>query len=219
MSSISIPLQGGRSPRATRSIQRILDAAAKMFGSTGYQGASMEAVARAAGVSKGLLHYHFNSKEHLLIEAQRATFTQIYDRFSERFQHGERGLATALDAIDSLWDALYDMRSWSPFMVEILSLAAHQQRVRHQVDDFYAETIEMLEEGMSRVFSDHTDRLLMPPDRLARIIRSSLHGLVLELSLCRSQEDLDRVNQTYRDLRMTFESAILRPHSTQEDLS
>jgi AcrR family transcriptional regulator len=188
-----------------------------MFGSTGYQGASMEAVARAAGVSKGLLHYHFNSKEHLLIEAQRATFTQIYDRFTGRFQHGERGLETALDAIDSLWEALYEMRSWSPFMVEILSLAAHQKRVRHQVDDFYAETMDILEEGMSRVFSDHTDRLQMPPIRLSRVIRSSLHGLVLELSLCRCHEDLDQVNQTYQDLRMTFESAILRPHSSHTE--
>jgi AcrR family transcriptional regulator len=218
MTSINLSLQAGKTPRATRSIQRILDAAAKMFGSTGYQGASMEAVARAAGVSKGLLHYHFNSKEHLLIEAQRATFTQIYDRFTQRFQHGERGLDTALDAIDSLWEALYEMRNWSPFMVEVLSLAAQQQRVRHQVDDFYSETMEMLEEGMSRVFSDHTERLLMPPVRLARVIRSSLHGLVLELSLCRGQEDLDQVKQTYRDLRMTFENAILCPHPSQPEV-
>jgi AcrR family transcriptional regulator len=219
MSSLSLPFSTNRSPRATRSIQRIIDAAARKFGSEGYQAASMEAVARAAGVSKGLLHYHFSSKEHLLIEAQRATFRQVYQRFTERFQHGERGLETALDAIDALWAALYGMKSWAPFMVEILSLAAHQHKVRSQVDSFYAETMEMLEEGMSRVFADHQDRLIMPPDRMARVIRSSLHGLVLELSLCRSIEDLERVQQTYQDLRMTFESAILRPETHVSEAS
>jgi len=213
MSSLSLPFSSNRSPRAARSIQRILEAAARKFGTEGYQAASMEAVARAAGVSKGLLHYHFSSKEHLLIEAQRATFHQIYERFTDRFQHGERGLETALDAIDALWEALYGMKNWAPFMVELLSLAAHQHKVRSQVDSFYDETMGMLEESMSRVFADHKDRLIMPPDRMARVIRSSLHGLVLELSLCRNAEDLERVQQTYQDLRMTFENSILRPET------
>jgi AcrR family transcriptional regulator len=190
-----------------------------MFGTEGYQSASMEAVARAAGVSKGLLHYHFASKEQLLIEAQRATFRKIYQRFTARFQDGERGLKTALDAIDALWEAIYELRTWTPFMVEILSLSANQRKVRTQVDDFYAETMQMLEEGMARVFADQTDQLLMPPDRMAQVIRSSLHGLVLELSLCRCNEDLERVQQTYQDLRMTFESSILRPETQLPEAS
>ena len=48
-----------RTPRGTRTIRRILDAAASSFGEQGFRGASMSAVAKAAGVSKGLLHYHF----------------------------------------------------------------------------------------------------------------------------------------------------------------
>src|SRR5205809_487893 len=92
-----------QSPRGTRSIHRILDAAARMFGREGFQGASMGSVAAAAGVSKGLLHYHFQSKEHLLIEAVRATFRQLHLRFDERFRRGDRGLEPALEALDSLW--------------------------------------------------------------------------------------------------------------------
>ena len=59
----------------------------------------MARVAEAAGVSKGLLHYHFHSKEHLLIEAIRAAFRQIYRRFDERYLRGERGLDAALEAL------------------------------------------------------------------------------------------------------------------------
>lgn len=44
----------------------ILQAAATLFAEKGYQNVSTEEVARTAGVSKGLVHYHFSSKEDLL---------------------------------------------------------------------------------------------------------------------------------------------------------
>ncbi len=43
----------------------ILDAAERVFAADGYQGASMRAIAEAAGVAQGLIHYHFKTKENL----------------------------------------------------------------------------------------------------------------------------------------------------------
>lgn len=197
------------SDRAARSIHRIIDAAARLFGKEGYQGASMNQVAAAAGVSKGLLHYHFRSKEHLLIEAQRATFRQIHARFEDRFRKGDLGMDTALEALDALWDALYDMRKWSPFMVETMSLATQEGPVREHLDEFYIESNALLEQALTKVFAEHLDDLVIPPPRLASVIRAALHGMVIELSYARSEDDLGRVQQTYRDLRRVFEDAAL----------
>jgi AcrR family transcriptional regulator len=44
---------------------RILDAAEEAFAADGFAGASMKAIAEAAGVATGLLHYHFEGKEKL----------------------------------------------------------------------------------------------------------------------------------------------------------
>ncbi|MEM8578684.1 MAG: TetR/AcrR family transcriptional regulator [Pseudomonadota bacterium] len=44
---------------------RILDAAEAAFAADGFSGASMKAIADAAGVASGLLHYHFDGKEGL----------------------------------------------------------------------------------------------------------------------------------------------------------
>jgi AcrR family transcriptional regulator len=195
--------------RSARSVAKILEAAAALFGREGYQAASMLDVARAAGVSKGLLHYHFSSKEHLLIEAQRATFRQIHRRVQDRFARGDRGLKTALEGLDMLWGAVREMRAWAPFMVETLSLAAQQEPIRAQVDTFYDESMDLLERSLEEAFSEDLDRLSLPPERTAQMIRVVLHGLMIDLALAKGPEDLARIDQTYRDLRETFSKVAL----------
>ncbi len=207
------------SDRAARSVQRILDAAARLFGNEGYQGASMTQVAAAAGVSKGLLHYHFRSKEHLLIEAQRSTFRQIHARFDEKFAQGHRGMDTALEALDALWSAILDMRGWAPFMVETMSLATQQGPVREHLDAFYVESHELLVGALDRLFDAERDALVIPTDRLARVIRAALHGLVFELSYAQTPADLERVRQTFRDLRRIFQDAALGGSPTPSEVN
>jgi AcrR family transcriptional regulator len=45
--------------------ERILDAAARVFALKGYQAASLDEVARAAGMTKGAIYWHFRSKSDL----------------------------------------------------------------------------------------------------------------------------------------------------------
>lgn len=50
-------------------IKDILDAAITEFVEKGYESASMESIASRAGLTKGGLYYHFNSKDDILIKA------------------------------------------------------------------------------------------------------------------------------------------------------
>lgn len=186
-----------------------MDAAAEIFGAEGFQGATMHAVARAAGVSKGLLHYHFRSKEHLLLEAQRATYRQIHERFSERFDRGERGVEPAMDALDVLWESILEMRAWAPFMVETLTLAHVNDTLRAELDSFYEESTSLLEQGIKRVFEHDTTRLAIEPGDLARIVRTLMHGAIVELAYAKTDEDLAKLNKTYFNLRALFQRVIL----------
>lgn len=199
----------GRAARTQRSVRRILDAAATMFGRDGYMGASMNAVARAAGVSKGLLHYHFETKEHLLIEAQRAAFRRIHRRFDERFQAGESSRAAAMDALDAMYASLRELYAWAPFLVETLTLAHQNAEVREHLDQFYDESMSLLEDGVRRLFPSDDDTLPLPPDRLVRLVRTALHGLLVDLALAESDADLARVDQTWADLRALFADYVL----------
>src|SRR5687768_14348926 len=51
--------------------QRIVDAMRATVGERGATGATFDVVAREAGVSRGLLHYYFGTKERLLAEVVR----------------------------------------------------------------------------------------------------------------------------------------------------
>jgi AcrR family transcriptional regulator len=57
--------------------EAILRAAADLFAAKGYQAVSTEEIARAAGVSKGLVHYHFSSKAVLLQQVMLDSFATI----------------------------------------------------------------------------------------------------------------------------------------------
>ncbi|MFC5828095.1 TetR family transcriptional regulator [Nonomuraea insulae] len=70
----------GVTAAATR--ERLLRAAADVFGERGYDGTRVADIAAAAGVSNGALYAHFGSKADLLVAALRA--------------HGRRMLATLL---------------------------------------------------------------------------------------------------------------------------
>src|SRR5882672_2012563 len=55
--------------RGERSRREIITVAIDCFSRHGYQGTSIERIARAAGVTKGALYYHFKDKQDLLFGA------------------------------------------------------------------------------------------------------------------------------------------------------
>src|SRR5579864_5496608 len=55
-------------PRRRGSLDQVLvDAAMDLFASYGYRGTSLSRIARAAGVTKGALYWHFSDKEEFFL--------------------------------------------------------------------------------------------------------------------------------------------------------
>src|SRR5580692_12636043 len=61
----------GARPLSGERAQRIVDAMRRSVAQHGTAGSTFERVSREAGVSRGLLHYYFGTKEQLLVEAVR----------------------------------------------------------------------------------------------------------------------------------------------------
>ncbi len=60
--------------------RQIVDGARAVFLSAGFDGASMNDVARAAGVSKGTLYAYFSSKEEMFEAIIRGEYAQAAER-------------------------------------------------------------------------------------------------------------------------------------------
>ena len=69
--------------------RQIMDGARQVFLSAGFDGASMNDIARAAGVSKGTLYAYFNSKDHLFEAIIRAEKTQAAERLCAFRREGD----------------------------------------------------------------------------------------------------------------------------------
>src|SRR6476619_5164013 len=85
--------------------QRIVDAMRVSVAKRGAAGSTFEQVAAEAGVSRGLLHYYFGTKERLLVEVVRRDTELRVDRLDARLAP-----AKSVDAvIEALVSSLMDL--------------------------------------------------------------------------------------------------------------
>jgi AcrR family transcriptional regulator len=102
---------GVRLPAAERRAQ-LLEVACRVFARDGYRGASMEAIAEAAGVTKPVLYQHFSSKHALYddllgVELARleAAITQALAQAGDNAERLRRGFGAYLQFVDVRGDA------------------------------------------------------------------------------------------------------------------
>ena len=88
-------------------LKAIQDRAFDLFGRFGYDGVSIGAISTAAGLSKGALYWHYESKEALFLACLRRLHSlfdgHIFDRMRE--PGGDR------KRIDALWTAEMERHS------------------------------------------------------------------------------------------------------------
>ena len=106
----------GRVPRAVRE-QQLLDVAKELFARKGYQGTSIEDIARGAGVTRPIVYDHFDSKDSLYLACVRGARNELERMFTEAAgatqDPGEQlwgGINSYFEFIEgdpSAWDVLF----------------------------------------------------------------------------------------------------------------
>ena len=102
-----------RDPEDTK--ERLLEAAERLFAQRGFEGTSLRAVTLAAGTSVSAAHYHFGSKEALLVATvRRHAEPVIAERFArlERLEREAHGGALPLEAVlDAFLRPIFEQRA------------------------------------------------------------------------------------------------------------
>jgi AcrR family transcriptional regulator len=189
----------GRPKRAERlepSGKHLLDAAIECFARYGYQGASIDRIARHAGVTKGALYHHYRDKEELLFEAVSA-------RVGEFEQHVLAEVGPVSDTLASLKrviDACFFYATVSnhrrfiiTLMVEALDvnpkLSAKFQRILRRMRYFLADVVR-------RGQADGTVRADVDPEQTAALIAAAIMGAEIQHYQDPGEVDLRRVLDT-----------------------
>ena len=120
--------------------QRIIDAMRASVAKRGAAGSTFDHVAREAGVSRGLLHYYFGTKERLLVEVVR----RDSDIRLELLDRSLAEAATAEAVIDVLVRQLEDLVEHDPNFIalvfELFSAARRTPDLAAEVAELYRRT-------------------------------------------------------------------------------
>jgi AcrR family transcriptional regulator len=124
--------------------QRIIAAMRASVGQRGASGSTFDHVAREAGVSRGLLHYYFGSKERLLVEVVRHDCDVRNRNMDERLAKAQT-VDEILDAlVVGLEEFLEDDAGGQAVIYEMLSASRHSEEIRAELAELYRQWRERL---------------------------------------------------------------------------
>jgi len=120
--------------------QRIVDAMRTSVAQRGAAASTFEHVAREAGVSRGLLHYYFGTKERLLVEVVRRDAELRVARLDETLSAAK----TVDDVVEVLVSSLTDMIENDPgfFLIiyELFSAGRRNPDIQREVGQLFERT-------------------------------------------------------------------------------
>jgi AcrR family transcriptional regulator len=124
----------------------ILDAALAVFSARGYHSASIDDIAREAGISKALIYEHFDSKQGLYGDLLERNANELFERLASSIagvevEAGAARLATGLDAFFSFVEERRD--AWRILFRDVSDpeTSAALERIVEQVTSVVAALI------------------------------------------------------------------------------
>jgi AcrR family transcriptional regulator len=116
--------------------QRIIAAMRASVATRGAAGSTFDHVAREAGVSRGLLHYYFGSKERLLVEVVRQDCDHRIRAMDERLA-GAASVDEVMQALVIGLEEFLGEPSSQAVIYEMLSASRHSEEIRAELAELY----------------------------------------------------------------------------------
>jgi AcrR family transcriptional regulator len=133
--------------------QRIVDAMRDSVARRGAAGSTFEHVAREAGVSRGLLHYYFGTKERLLVEVVRRDTELRIARLDEMLAEAKSADAVLDVLVSSLTDMIENDPGYFLLLYELFSAGRRNPDIQHEVGQLFEAT----RSHVAKVFRDKED--------------------------------------------------------------
>ena len=161
--------------------QRIVEAMRRSVARLGTAGSTFDHVAREAGVSRGLLHYYFGTKEQLLVEAVRRDCELRMEVLEARVA----GAQSADDFIGLMAENLRETVSEEPefitLLFELFTLARRSPEIAVEYAGLMRSTREHVAHMLEVGESEGILQLHAEPEAIADILFSLGDGLALRL--------------------------------------
>jgi TetR/AcrR family transcriptional repressor of bet genes len=196
---MSVAREKTRKPvrRATRELRRqqLIEATIDSMAKRGYEETTMAVVADGAGLSRGIVNFHFETKEKLLVETLRFLSEEYRAHWRQALR--EAG-PTPAEKLRALVAADFDrticnqrnLAAWCAFWGEAKTRPTYRALCGANDDEYHFTVLnlcrDLADEGQS-------------PQRLARALGCMLEGLWLHLMMSPRDFDRDEARATALD--------------------
>ena len=177
--------------------EQLIAAAARVLVRDGSAGMRVRDVAVEAGVSTGIVHYYFGSKDEILVDALRWAIGKPAERFAELRRDGDhlRVLATLLEVSLPHPGVLFDEYVlWLELWTAVTHDPALQPLCEELAADYREELVKLVREGTS-AGAFHP---VAAPDEVAERISAMVDGLCFRSVVGYSWTPLVRVRTMLR---------------------
>ena len=158
---------------------KIAEAAIRVAMANSLANLTVGEVAKEAGVSTALVHYHFDTKQALIVAAAERAGTEEAEAMARAFTHG-RGLET----LDRIWAVLQERvaSGAARLRAELLVRTARDPDVAAAVGRSAAAVRDALASRLPPLLRELGASLTGPADEVAAAIAALLDGLALTLA-------------------------------------
>lgn len=173
------PRKHPRQRRSAQTVERILDAAARIFDERGYRGTTTNHVARDAGVSIGSLYQYFPNKDALLVGLAERHLADAADRFGERTARLRDDRPPLAEAVRSLVELAVEVNDTSRLHATLFSECPRTPAI--------VERFERFRDLLVDEVADHLARSPTPGDPRLRArfvvaaVDAAVHDVVLSI--------------------------------------
>jgi AcrR family transcriptional regulator len=172
----AIPTIGTKGvPRAERE-QQIVAVAIDEFAERGYSGASMVAIATAAGISKPLIYQYFGSKDGLFLACLHQVAGALLGRLDQAEMSVDDTVASRIFALQAIFDALEPQRAAWKLLYDTTMPA--EGPIAAAAGAYQARTQQLAAAGSERFLQARGEHDLRDTDILSTIWMGLVDNLV-----------------------------------------
>ena len=150
--------------------QRIVDAMRSSVARRGAAGSTFDHVAREAGVSRGLLHYYFGTKERLLAEVVRRDAALRLPLLREGLERAGSADEIVDLLVASLAANVRDDPEFVTVLLELFALARRHEEVATEVSALLDRMRREVGDVLAQKERDGVVQLGLPPEVLADLL-------------------------------------------------
>jgi AcrR family transcriptional regulator len=166
------------SDKARRIVAAMRDSVARR----GAAGSTFDHVAREAGVSRGLLHYYFGSKERLLVEVVRHDADIRIAAFEERLR-GAGSLDEVIAAlVTQLREYVEEEPGWHAVIHELLSAARLNDEIKQELADLYRRVRGQVADSLRQKEAAGIVQMRTDAESVASVFLAIADGLEVQIA-------------------------------------